>query len=373
MKISTKFDSGNIEVVSINSNGLIKLNIRKDTKSDFLQWFHFRLTGVINQAVTIEILNAGQSTYPDGWENYNICASYDRIEWFRIPTTYVDGVLKVDFEPTQNSLYFAYFAPYSYDRHQNLVHSAELSDLCKVEVIGETVEGRDIDLLVIGEEGIGKSVWVVARQHPGESMAEWFIEGLVDRLLDSNDPVSKKLLEDVCFYIIPNMNIDGSIAGNLRANAAGMNLNREWASPSIQNSPEVYHCLAKMDKTGVDLLLDIHGDEAIPFNFVAASEGIPSYNLELKQLEEQFKNNWMAVSPDFQDEHNYGADKPGEANLTVCSNAVAERFNCLSFTIEMPFKDNDDLPDTIYGWSPERSMVFGESILNPILHVLPEL
>jgi murein tripeptide amidase MpaA len=169
------------------------------------------------------------------------------------------------------------------------------------------------------------------------------------------------------------MNIDGAIAGNLRANAAGVNLNREWASPSIEKSPEVFYCLQKMDEVGVDLLLDVHGDEAIPYNFVAASEGIPSYSKILRSLEERFKNHWMAVCPDFQDEYNYGADAPGTANLTVCSNAIAERFNCLSFTIEMPFKDNDDLPDPIYGWSAERSLVFGESVLLPILHVLKEL
>jgi murein tripeptide amidase MpaA len=373
MKISSKFDSGNIEVIQIAKSGQIDLKIPKDTNSDFLQWFHFRLTDALDITCKINIVNAGECTYPEGWEDYEVRASYDKMEWFRVPTTYNNGVLTIDYQPSQNSMYFAYFAPFSYEQHQNLVHTAELSDLCKVEVIGETVEGRDIDLLVIGDETAEKKVWIIARQHPGESMAEWFVQGTVDRLLDHHDAVSRKLLQNACFYIIPNMNIDGSIAGNLRANAAGTNLNRAWAEPSLEKSPEVFHCLKKMTEIGVDLLLDVHGDEAIPYNFVAASEGIPSYNLELKHLEEKFKNNWMSISPDFQDEHNYGPDKPGEANLTVCSNAIAERFNCLSFTIEMPFKDNDDLPDAIYGCSAERSLVLGESILNPILFVLPDL
>lgn len=373
MKISSQFDSGNIEVVSISGNGNIELKIRKDTNSDFFQWFHFRLTGILGVPCKISILNAGESSYPEGWENYHAVASYDRKEWFRVPTTYEDGVLRFDYEPSNNSIYFAYFAPFSYEMHQDLVHNVQLSELCRAAVIGQTYEGRDIDMLIVGEEGIGERIWVIARQHPGESMAEWFVQGLLDRLLDQDDPVSRKLLETACFYIIPNMNIDGAIAGNLRANAAGVNLNREWANPSIEKSPEVFYCLQKMDEVGVDLLLDIHGDEAIPYNFVAASEGIPSYSKELRALEERFKNNWMAVSPDFQDEYNYGPDKPGEANLTVCSNAIAERFKCLSFTVEMPFKDNNDMPDSIYGWSAERSIVLGESVLLPILDVLKEL
>ena len=373
MKVSSNFDSGNIEVISINANGEINLNIRKDTNSDFFQWFHFRLTGALDNSCKIIIHNAGESSYPEGWENYHACASYDNVEWFRVPTHYEDGKLIIDYLPSNNSVYFAYFAPFSYTSHQNLVHNSQLSDLCRVNVIGETYQGRDIDLLVIGDEGIGKNIWIIARQHPGESMAEWFVQGLVDRLLDESDAVARKLLEESCFYIIPNMNIDGSIAGNLRANAAGINLNREWANPSIEKSPEVFHCLNKMSEIGVDLLLDVHGDEALPFNFVAASEGIPSYSKELWHLENKFKNHWIDICPDFQDDFNYGAEEPGKANLTVCSNAIAEKFGCLSFTIEMPFKDNDNLPDPIYGWSAERSMLLGESVLNPVLKVLGDL
>lgn len=373
MKISSNFDSGNIEIVSIDEKGEINLRIPKDTNSDFFQWFHFRLTEALDIPCNINIINSGECTYPEGWENYHACVSYDRVDWFRVPTKYENGVLTIDYMPSNNSVYFAYFAPYSYESHQQLIHTAQQSDLCRVDVIGETVEGRDIDMLVIGDEGIGDNIWIIGRQHPGESMAEWFIQGTIDRLLDECDPISQKLLERSCFYIIPNMNIDGAIAGNLRANAAGANLNREWEKPSIEKSPEVFYCLKRMDEVGVDLLLDIHGDEAIPYNFVAASEGIPSYNLELKKLEDKFKNHWMDISPDFQDEYNYGADEPGTANMTVCSNALAERFGCLSFTVEMPFKDNDNLPDALYGWSPERSVLLGESILNPIFHVMNDL
>lgn len=373
MKISANFDSGNIEVVSLNETGKIDLKIRKDTNSDFFQWFHFRLTGAMDIPCKISLLNAGESSYPEGWEDYDACASYDNIEWFRVPTSYENGVLTIEYLPSKNSVYFAYFEPYSYQRHQDLIHNSQASDLCRVDVIGETVEGRDIDLLVIGDEGIGKKIWLIARQHPGESMAEWFAQGFIERLLDESDPVSRKLLESACFYVIPNMNIDGSIAGNLRANAAGINLNREWANSSLAASPEVFHCLRKMDEIGVDLLLDIHGDETIPYNFVAGSEGIPSFSLAFKALEDKFKNQWIAISPDFQDDVNYGTEGPVSANMTVCSNAIAEKFGCLSFTVELPFKDNDNLPDPIYGWSAERSMILGESVLQPILFVLEDL
>jgi murein tripeptide amidase MpaA len=375
MKITSNFDSGNIEIVSIDpKKNDIKLKIRKDTNSDFLQWFHFRLTGAASAPCKISILNAGQSSYPEGWENYNVCASYDRDEWFRVPTTFRGGVLTFQVKPAHNSVYFAYFAPYSYERHLDLIHEAQLSDDVRMEIVGKTYEGREIEMLVIGKPRRNKKViWVVARQHPGEPMAEWFIEGFLVRLLDKSDSVSRKILEDAIVYVVPNINIDGSIAGNLRSSASGANLNREWHRPSLKRSPEVYHVRNKMDETGVDLLLDIHGDEELPYNFVAASEGIPGYNDYLATMEQNFIEYWMATCPDFQNTHKYPLDKFGEANMTLCSNQVAHRFGCLALTIEMPFKDNADMPDKKYGWSNERSKMLGASVLNPVLYVLEDL
>ena len=37
----------------------------------------------------------------------------------------------------------------------------------------------------------------------------------------------------------------------------------------------------------------------------------------------------------------YGVDPPGQANLAIASSAVGQRYKCLAFTLEMPFKDTD--------------------------------
>jgi murein tripeptide amidase MpaA len=59
----------------------------------------------------------------------------------------------------------------------------------------------------------------------------------LDRLLDGTDPVARRIREKAVLYIVPNMNPDGAIRGNLRTNAAGANLNREWSAPSAERSP----------------------------------------------------------------------------------------------------------------------------------------
>jgi murein tripeptide amidase MpaA len=373
MKISSNFDSGNIDVISIENPENIQVNIRKDTHSDKHQWFYFRLTGAEGYPCKINIMNASSAAYPF-WENYSAVASYDKVTWFRVPTQYKNNILTINHTPDYNSVFYAYFAPFTYEQHLKLVSTAQHSEICILESIGETVQGRDIDLLIAGDPTPDKkNIWIVARQHPGETMAEWFVQGLIARLFDEDDPVSKKILEKATFFIVPNMNLDGSILGNQRHNSLGVDLNREWRNPSLQKSPEVFFVKKYIETTGVDLFLDIHGDEEIPYNFVSGMNGIPNFNSKLENLQEKFLNNWMQVSPDFQREHGYPATAPGKANLDIGSKYIGNTFNCLSLTVEQPYKDNLNLPDTIFGWSPERAIKFGASILNSILFVIDDL
>lgn len=374
MQIFSNFDSGSIHVVNADDKNNIQLRIPNDNQSEFKQWFHFRLESDAEQAHTFHIGDLANSAYPEGWEGYDVVASYDREEWFRIPSEFDGDTLSFTVIPERGSMYFAYFAPYSYERHLDLLHQAQSEHHCSLETLGQTLDGRDMSLLTFGEEGEGKKrIWIIARQHPGESMAEWFIEGIIHRLLDDSDTLSRALLEKAVLYVVPNMNPDGSVRGHLRTNAVGVNLNREWQTPSMEKSPEVYLVRERMLQTGVDMFLDIHGDEAIPDNFVSGSEGIPSYDERLATLENAFKTALLTLTPEFQDEVGYDKDEPGQANLTVGSNWVGEQFHCLSYTIEMPFKDNSRHPDPLYGWSPERSALFGQDVLAATFSVVEKL
>src|SRR3546814_20579050 len=96
-------------------------------------------------------------------------------------------------------------------------------------------------------------------------------------LADTGNATTTALLGACTFHIVPNMNPDGSCRGHLRTNSAGVNLNREWHAPSADKSPEVLVVRNAMDETGVDVAMDVHGDEAIPANFLAGFAGIRSW------------------------------------------------------------------------------------------------
>jgi murein tripeptide amidase MpaA len=379
LHISSSFDSGAIEVLSLTDPSDIQLNIRRDNASEFAQWFHFSLQGAAGLAVSLRFLNAGQCAYPKGWQDYRVVASYDRHTWFRIDTRFDGQEMALDITPETQCVYFAYFEPYSFERHLDLIGRTAASEHAEVQHLGQTLDGRDMTLLRLSDRGSAtplaqkKKIWLIARQHPGETMAEWFVDGLLARLLDGADPVARVLLAKCVFYVVPNMNPDGAVRGNLRTNAAGTNLNREWQAPSLEKSPEVFLVRQKMLETGVDLNLDAHGDEGLAYNFCVGTEGTPGYSPRLEALEKTFKAAWVSTCPDFQTEHGYGRTQPGEANLTLATSWVGQNFDCLAFTIEMPFKDNADLPDQRVGWNGERSKKLGASVLLPILAVLDQL
>ena len=368
--ISSAFDGGNIRLVAIEGDR-IDLEIVKDQSSDFYQWFYFRLTGAGGKAIELRLLNCAGSAYPNGWDKYRACLSYDREYWERAETRYEDGALIIKVTPSSDSVWFAYFAPYTMERHHDLVASVAAYPDVEYRSLGQTLDGQEVDYFRVGDGPL--SVWLYARQHPGETMAEYWMEGALEKLLDDADPVARRLLQKATFHVVPNMNPDGSRRGHLRTNAVGVNLNREWHEPSAEKSPEVLCVRNEMDRTGVDFAMDIHGDEAIAANFLAGFEGIPGWTRAQQKLFDRFSEELVRISPDFQTEKGYDIPAPGQANLSMSTAQLAERFGAVSMTLEMPFKDNDDLPDPDHGWSPERSRALGRSCLDALHAIIDEL
>nr|WP_246813704.1 M14-type cytosolic carboxypeptidase [Ferrimonas balearica] len=373
VQITSAFDSGNIDVVSIEDAANIQLTIRADHNTEKFQWFHFALHGAAGQDCRLNLTNAGSAAYVDGWKDYHAVASYDRETWFRVETEFDGTTLTILHTPERNQVYYAYFAPYTSERHHDLIAACQDDDRVYYQSLGLTPDGQSLDLLRIGSPDEGKKVcWIIARQHPGETMAQWWMEGCLAALLDDADAVSHALLSQCVFYLVPNMNPDGSRRGHLRHNAHGTDLNRAWRQPSLETSPEVFHVRQKMEQTGVDFFLDVHGDEGLPYNFIAGAEGIPSWSEHKQAQLDGFKQALVAASPEFQTEFGYDVDAPGQANLDIGSNFIAQHFDCLSMTLEMPFKDNAALPNPIVGWSPERAAAFAPANLKALLACLQQ-
>ncbi|MBK5006290.1 M14 family metallopeptidase [Pseudomonas sp. S32] len=374
LQIDCDFDSGNIQVIDANDPAHVRLAIRPDTHSGHYQWFHFKASGLtLGQTHRFSLENASGSSYRNAWHGYNAVASHDQQTWFRVPSQFDGTALSFEVTAEQPQMWFAYFEPYSRARHNQLIERARQVPGIELLASGRSVQGRDIPLLRAGDAAPGKrKLWLIAQQHPGEHMAEWFMEGVIDRL-QANDETIQQLLAKADLYLIPNMNPDGAFLGHLRTNYPGKDLNRAWQDASIEFTPEVFFAQAQMKQYGVDAFIDVHGDEEIPHVFTAACEGNPGYSARLAQLEEHFRSTLCSLTADFQTQHGYTRDAPGQANTTLACNAVGMAYDCLSLTLEMPFKDHDDAPNAVTGWSGARSKALASAVLDTLANMVDRL
>jgi murein tripeptide amidase MpaA len=365
--IDAAFECGNIEVVAARGDGA-DLAIRPDSNGPWYQWFYFRIAGAAGRDLTLRIVNAGQSAYPDGWHGYRACVSADNESWRRTDTSYAGGVLEIRHRAEADTIWFAFFAPYDLARLGTFLDRAAAHPAVTRRRIGQSVQGRDIEMLSMGQGS--RQVWLVGRQHSGETMASWWMEGALDRLLDPADPVAAGLLATVQIHLVPLVNIDGAALGNLRGNAAGIDLNRQWHEPDPGNAPEVAAVLAAMDRAGVDLCLDVHGDETIPHVFIDGCDADPVATPAQIAGVDAFKAALLAASPAFQTKVGYPVTYGGDKAPGMCNRAVARRFGGIGMTLEMPFKDSLEAPDPVEGWSLAASRKMGRDCIQAIAETL---
>jgi murein tripeptide amidase MpaA len=330
--INSDFEGGSI--VSLGRLGDdVHLALRPDTGACRGQWFNFRFT---DESATLRkfcIENADEAYFPRGWDECEIVSSPDGAHWQRVKTVFDGKRLWFHSRGSQQGVQFALFVPYTSHERNALIQYAEIRQSARqIELIevGRSNLGNDIRAIRLGA-GNGPKVWVIARQHPGESMSEWAAEGMTIRLLAGRDSRSRRLSRELDVTIVPVANPDGVMLGNMRCNAAGRDLNRTWYDPQ-PDSPEVVGLLRSMERTGVDLFLDLHGDEVSPEAYFASPTSLTIENRHQAHLEDVLlrsfiPNRWVA-SPEA---------GPGEWD-GLAMDVVAAQFGCPALTIEIPFK-----------------------------------
>jgi murein tripeptide amidase MpaA len=336
MQIDSNFECGNILVQGVSSDEAV-LNIRPDTNAQFFQWFYFHVTAGYGNLHHFRIANASKASYPNAWNGYRALASYDEKRWFRVHTEYNGAELLIRHRPMQEAASYAFFVPYKEALRKKLLRAAKKSPHVTHRKIGKSVQGRPLDLLVFGDEKrMTKRVWIIARQHAGESMAEYCVDGMVRHLIDANDPIAQTFLSRATVYIVPNMNPDGSAVGNLRANANGVDLNRAWVNPP-ETAPEIQLVRGLMDETGVDVFLDVHGDEERHYLWLAHPH--PSnISKNVAHIQRQFEE---IVQQRFTE---YGPTPasipaPSKPDSGMATDYVAGKHHCPAWIIELPNKD----------------------------------
>lgn len=163
-----------------------------------------------------------------------------------------------------------YLEYYTYDRLKNYLNmnANKFKKLgYEKKVIGKSVKGNDLFVLMPKKIDISKKTHVIfGRHHGDEGTANWIIEGFLNKSLHLKN---QNWLRDNQVIVYPMINPDGAIV-QTRYNANGYDLNREWRVSPGDEVDEVKtihtHLRRFLNKLqSVPVLLDMHGSKTQDF------------------------------------------------------------------------------------------------------------
>ncbi len=231
-------------------------------------------------------------------------------------------------------LYVARIEPYRISDLDALLASIRNNPLVQITPIGKTVQGRELEIIRVGDEHTPYRVFIRARAHPWEPGGNWVVQGLIQRLLKGDDQ-ARKFLQRYCLYVMPMANKDGVARGGTRFNLQGKDLNRNWDKPADpQLAPENYALekwLEKMIRAGQPphLALELHNDGSGLLHVSRpAVAGLQRHVERMATLETLLrKHTWFTEGSSKPSFHNSGTLGDGWLERYGIDAAVHE-FNC---------------------------------------------
>lgn len=244
-------------------------------------WFYFRVDGAKGRELTITLTdfvgeyNDKPGACPMGPDIVPVFSDDGR-QWKHFEDAQVkwDETKKevtLTFVPAGESIWIAHIPPYTPANLQRLLDDLKGAARARVEVIGKTVQGRDLHLITVTDPEVSdagkKVVWLQARQHAWEAGTSYVMEGAL-RFITSDDAAARELCRKVIFKFTPMVDVDGCAGGKVRFNANGFDVNRHWTQVDLRHKeflekmPEIWYTKKAIVSAGrIDLLLNLHNTE----------------------------------------------------------------------------------------------------------------
>ena len=347
---TSEFKSGNMKQFTQVKENHFSILIASDCEGKYILnkisifkiWFYF---GVMsekerNVKISIDNLNNFYKIFKNGYKIfYNILdenettISYqnqykenEEINWKRLDKDYElnldveSNLLSIKFNfdlPKKRYVLFSFCFPWSYDKNESFLKYIKEKTKNKNiyyhdEILTLSKEKRNIHLLTITSKkniinnkkepnlnGLFPDknrsnlimhdkhiIFITARVHPGETPGTLTFNGILKLLVDNDNQMSKILLDNFIFKLIPIINVDGVSNGHFRLNMEGYNLNRCYLGPSPKITPENY-AITKLfyfysSNFKVRYYFDLHAD--------MNTRGVYTFGNALKIFEEHVEN-----------------------------------------------------------------------------------
>lgn len=365
----SRFESGNLRKAILTTENEYDLYLRNDYNSQgYGQWFYFKVSNTkVNTTYTFNIVNHFK---PDSLHNQGMKplmystkkAKHEGVGWFRgaknicyYPTgtkkknaggVYYCLSFSFEFDYEEDEVYVAHCYPYTYRDLKDFLKKTcndKKSDRVRKTELCKSLGGNSLDYVIItnfespeAEIANREAVVITARVHPGETVASFIVEGILQFLVGDSD-AAKELRSTYVFKVIPMLNPDGVALGNYRWSLSGQDLNRQWIGATARLFPEIFYTKQMMHKTiasrPIYLFMDIHGHSRKKNLFMY---GCSNKNTDKRNAEKLFPLVYSKNHPSFSfDDCSFNVQKDKESTGRV---VVRREFNVVnSFTLEASF------------------------------------
>ena len=279
------FESGNLKSVSTTDSTTFNVYTHEDIQG---RWFYFRISGVKDKFIKV-VLKTAPADFTKAMYSYND-KDYVRFDESESPDV---GTFQKEF--AQDTVFVAYYSPYTYSMLQNKLTEWGNNSFVKIDTLGFTKNLFPIQELTVTDPSVPEteklSVWIHARTHPGETPSSWQFEGIVKELL-SGDEVINYYLSKIKFHLIPFTNPDGVYYGNSRTNEDLVDIERDWNKDDNETCLEVRALKTRMkelnDEKPFSVFLNLHSQASSYCTFWIHKAGTTSENFYTR--EHQFAN-----------------------------------------------------------------------------------
>ena len=344
LRWSVDFESGTAENFHYRDDWSIGFSIPYEPGGEEYLWFYFKLYNSAREGLEFVLENAaGAHQTGVRWDITRPTFSADGHTWFRAQEINYNGtVFRFRSPIVASTLWVAYCYPYTNTDLASFVETIQNSNNINISVLGKSQEQRDIIAIHVIEDGdtheIRKPlIWVIGREHPGETPLSYVCEGIVEALLHST---AGELLRQVYdFTVIPMLNVDGVFHGFYYHSAGGINLARDWIAFESPEASVLHDSLLEdIQAHGVRLLINLHSanDPTKGHYFLV----IPEENLtyEDRQFQRQLLRAANNVNPQLQSYSTVNLlPYPG-----ITGNALYSNYDLYSFYLESNYSRGAD-------------------------------
>ena len=234
---SNAFDGARLNGAVLTNDSLISVLITPENSPiNHSPWYSFKIWSEEEQAITLKL------TYSEGVNHrYYPKLSFDGLNWERLdPAMYFEDssyVSNTEMDmPRSITMNLSIGPDTLWVSAQELITSKNVNNwidkmasapFITTTKIGESHEGRAINVLKIGKSDDQKMLIVMSRQHPPEVTGYLAMKYFVETLCGDTETATK-FRSEYNTYVFPLVNPDGVDNGHWRHNSGGVDLNRDW-------------------------------------------------------------------------------------------------------------------------------------------------